>query len=244
MAPADFLPKKRKDSMHLRRACGWATVAGGKEGTMPGSKIGPIMGVILAGGRAERMGGGDKGLREVGGKAILARVIERVRPQVDDLVLNATGDPARFEAYGLPVVPDSVPNFAGPLAGILAGLDWAAGHQPQARYVVTVPADGPFVPRDLVLRLADALTSDDSEVVTAASGVQTYPVIGLWPVSSRQALRDALVKEDLRKVDAWTKRFRRAIASFSAEPIDPFFNANTPEQLAEAERLAALHPDI
>jgi molybdopterin-guanine dinucleotide biosynthesis protein A len=206
--------------------------------------LGSIIGVILAGGRAQRMGGGDKCLQQVGGKTILAHVIERVRPQVDALVLNANGDPARFASYGLPAAPDTVPNFAGPLAGVLAGLDWATAHHPKARYIVTVPADGPFVPRDLVQRLADALTADDAELATAACGVQTYPVVGLWPVSLRQALRDALVKEDLHKVDAWTARFRRAIAAFPAEPIDPFFNANTPEQLAEAERLAALHPDI
>jgi molybdopterin-guanine dinucleotide biosynthesis protein A len=211
---------------------------------MPGSKIGPIVGVILAGGRAERMGGGDKGLREVGGQPILARVIERVQPQVDALVLNAHGDPARFAAFGLPVAPDSIPDFAGPLAGVLAGLDWAAVHHPQTHYIITVPADGPFVPRDLVKRLVAAVTADDAELVTAASGVQTYPVVGLWPVRLRQALSDALVKEGVHKVDAWTRRYRRAIASFPVEPIDPFFNANTPEQLAEAERLAALHPDI
>jgi len=211
---------------------------------MPDSKIGPIVGVILAGGRAERMGGGDKCLREVGGKPILARVIERVQPQVDALVLNANGDPARFASYGLPIAADTVPDFAGPLAGVLAGFDWAAAHRPQARYIATVPADGPFVPRDLVRRLADALTADDAELVTAASGVQSYPVVGLWPVSLRQALRGALVKEGLRKVDAWTGRFRRAIAVFPADPVDPFFNANTPDQMAEAERLAALHPAI
>jgi molybdopterin-guanine dinucleotide biosynthesis protein A len=211
---------------------------------MADSGIGPIIGVILAGGRAERMGGGDKCLRHVGGKTILARVIERVRPQADDLVLNASGDPERFAVFGLPVVSDTVPDFAGPLAGILAGLDWAAAHRPQAHYIVTVPADGPFVPRDLVQRLANALVAEDAEIATVASGVQTYPVVGLWPVRLRQALRDALVTEDLHKVDAWTKRFRRAIATFPTDPIDPFFNANTPEQLAEAERLAALYPDI
>lgn len=211
---------------------------------MPGSKIGPVVGVILAGGRAERMGGGDKGLREIGGKTILARVIERLRPQVDALALNANGDPARFAAFGLPVAPDSVPDFAGPLAGILAGLDWAAAHHPQAHYIVTVPADGPFVPRGLVRRLAETLASEDVELVTAASGAQTYPVVGLWPVRLRAALLDALTKEGVRKVDAWTQRFRRAVATFPAEPVDPFFNANTPEQLAEAERLAALYPTI
>ena len=211
---------------------------------MPGSKVGPIVGVILAGGRAERMGGGDKGLHQIGGKAILARVIERVRPQVDVLVLNANGDPARFSALGLPVVSDPVPDFAGPLAGVLAGLEWAAAYHPQAHYIVTVPADGPFVPRDLVRHLADTLATEDAELVTAASGAQTYPVVGLWPVKLRTALLDALTKEGVRKIDAWTRRFRRAVATFPAEPIDPFFNANTPEQLAEAERLAALHPDI
>lgn len=211
---------------------------------MQGSRIGPIVGVILAGGRAERMGGGDKGLHEIGGKAILARVIERVRPQADTLVLNANGDPVRFAAFGLPVVPDSVPDFAGPLAGVLAGLDWAAANRPQAQYIVTVPADGPFVPRDLVRHLAETLATEDAELVAAASGAQTYPVVGLWPVKLRAALREALTKEGVRKVDAWTRRFRRAVATFPTEPVDPFFNANTPEQLAEAERLAALHPDV
>lgn len=211
---------------------------------MSGSKFGPIVGVILAGGRAERMGGGDKGLRAVGGKPILARVIERVRPQVDALVLNANGDPARFSAFGLPVIADTVADFAGPLAGVLAGLEWAAAHHPLAHYVVTVPADGPFVPRDLVRHLADTLAADDAELVTAASGAQTYPVVGLWPVSLRTALQDALTKEGVRKIDSWTRRFRRAVATFPAEPVDPFFNANTLEQLAQAERLVGLYPDI
>jgi molybdopterin-guanine dinucleotide biosynthesis protein A len=211
---------------------------------MPDSGIGPIVGVILAGGRAARMGGGDKGLQEVGGSTILARVIERVQPQVDALVLNANGDPARFASYGLPVIPDTVPGFVGPLAGVLAGLAWAEANRPQARYVVTVPADGPFVPRDLVQRLAEKLVAEDAELATAASGVQTYPVVGLWPVRLRPALHDALTNEGVQKVDAWTKRYRRAIAAFPVEPVDPFFNANTPEQLAEAEQLAALHPDI
>jgi len=207
-------------------------------------KQGSFIGIILAGGRAERMGGGDKGLRIIGGTSILARVIERLRPQVGDLALNANGDPARFSAFGLPVIPDPVPDFAGPLAGILAGLEWAAAHHPHARFVVTAPADGPFLPRDLVQRLMDALTAEDAELATAASGAQTYPVVGLWPVHLREPLRKALVDEDLRKVDRWTARFRRAAATFPAEPVDPFFNANTPEQLAEAERLAALYPDI
>jgi molybdenum cofactor guanylyltransferase len=209
---------------------------------MADSRIGPIVGVILAGGRAQRLGGGDKGLHTIGGTTILARVIERVRPQVSTLVLNANGDPARFASFALPIAPDSVPDFAGPLAGILAGLEWAAAHQ--AHHVVSVPADGPFVPRDLVQHLAAALENEDAEIAMAASGPQRYPVVGLWPVALRDALRRALVEENVHKVDAWTARFRLAIAEFPAEPFDPFFNANTPEQLAEAERLAALHPAI
>jgi len=211
---------------------------------MADSGIGSIVGVILAGGRAQRMGGGDKSLREVGGKTILARVIERVRPQVDDLVLNANGDPARFASYGVAVAPDTVPDFAGPLAGILAGLDWAAEHHPHVHYIATAPADGPFVPRDLVQRLAEALAREDAELAIAESAGQIYPVVGLWPVGLRDNLRRALTEEDVHKVDAWTARFNLAVADFPHDPIDPFFNANTPEQLAEAERLIAAHPDI
>lgn len=211
---------------------------------MADSWTGLIVGVILAGGRAQRMGGGDKGLYQVGGITILARVIERIWPQVGALVLNANGDPARFASFGLPVVPDSVPDFAGPLAGILAGLDWAAKHQAQARYIVSAPADGPFLPRDLVQRLAVSLAGEDGEIAMAASGRQRYPVVGLWPLALRDNLRRALLEENLHKIDAWTARFRLAVADFPATPIDPFFNANTPEQLAEAERLAALHPAI
>ena len=203
---------------------------------------GPIIGVILAGGRAERMGGGDKALRTVGGTTILARVIARLRPQVDGLVLNANGDPARFAEFQLPVIGDAVPDYAGPLAGVLAGMGWSATHR-GANAIVTVPGDGPFVPRDLVARFMEARARDDAEIVLAASGGQLYPVVGLWSTTLRTELREALV-EGVRKVDAWANRFRVAIADFPADPIDPFFNANTPEQLAEAERLAQLYPNI
>jgi molybdenum cofactor guanylyltransferase len=211
---------------------------------MPDSKIGPIIGVILAGGRGQRMGGGDKGLLELGGRTLLAHVIDRLGPQVDRLVLNANGDAARFAAYGLPVIPDSVPDFAGPLAGVLACLDWAAATLPEAHYIVTAPADGPFLPRDLVHHLAAILIAEDAELAVAASAGQQYPVIGLWPVALRDELRQALTAEGVRKVDGWTARYRRVVAAFPTDPVDPFFNANTPEQLAEAERLATLHPDI
>lgn len=204
--------------------------------------LGPIIGVILAGGQSSRMGGGDKGMRALGDRPLLLHVIQRLRPQVERLVLNANGDPARFAGFDVPVVPDSVPGFAGPLAGVLAGMDWAADELPEAHYIVTVPADGPFLPRDLVAHLAKAMLDEDAEIAMAASAGQPYPVIGLWPVALRDALRRALTVEDVHKVDAWTARYRRVTASFPTYPVDPFFNANAPEDLAEAERLLKAHP--
>ena len=208
------------------------------------SDQGPIMGVILAGGRSSRMGGGDKGLRAMGDRPLLLHVIQRLRPQVDRLVLNANGDPARFAGFDLPVVADCVLDSAGPLAGVLAGMDWAVTELPEAHYIVTAPADGPFLPRDLVAHLAKTILDEDAELAVAASAGQPYPVIGLWPVALRDELRRALTVESVHKVDAWTARYRRVTASFPTEPIDPFFNANTPEQLAEAERLLAANPAL
>ncbi len=207
-------------------------------------EIGPLVGVILAGGRSQRMGGGDKSLRLLGGRPLLAHVIERLRPQVDRLVLNANGDAARFAAFGLPVVADGVPDFAGPLAGVLAGMEWTAAHLPEAHYIVTVPGDSPFLPRGLVQHLAAQLIGEDAELAVAASAGQPYPVIGLWPVRLRAELRHALTIEHEHKVDAWAGRYRRVIAEFPTDPVDPFFNANTPEQLAEAEGLLAARRDL
>jgi molybdopterin-guanine dinucleotide biosynthesis protein A len=197
-------------------------------------------GVLLAGGLARRMGGGDKPMRTIGGRTILDRVIARLEPQCDGLILNANGDPARFSAFGLPVIADSVADFPGPLAGILAALDWAAANRPDVGWIVSAAADCPFLPRDLVARLQQARIAEDAELAVAASGGQTHPVIGLWRVSLREQLRHALVVEDVRKIDRWTARFRLATVTWPAEPLDPFFNANTMEDIAEAERLAAL----
>jgi molybdopterin-guanine dinucleotide biosynthesis protein A len=196
-----------------------------------------VVGLLLAGGLARRMGGGDKGLRLLGGKPLLAHVIERLRPQVAALVLNANGDPARLAQFGLPVVADSVPDFAGPLAGILAGLDWAAANHPECAYVVSAATDAPFLPHDLVQRLAAARDTAGADLACAASGGQAHPVIGLWPVALREDLRRALVVEDLRKVDVWTARHRLVTVSFPDRPVDPFFNANRPEDLDTAARL-------
>ncbi|HWB52226.1 MAG TPA: molybdenum cofactor guanylyltransferase MobA [Stellaceae bacterium] len=196
-----------------------------------------IIGVLLAGGLARRMGGGDKPLRLLAGRPLLDHVIARLRPQVAGLVLNANGDPARFAACGLPVVADSVPDYAGPLAGILAGLDWTADNRPDCPLIASVPTDAPFLPRDLVARMAAALAAEQADLACAASGGQAHPVIGLWPVRLREDLRRAVVEEGVRKVDVWTARHRLAVVPFPDRPVDPFFNANRPEDLAAAERL-------
>lgn len=203
-----------------------------------------IVGLLLAGGLARRMGGGDKGLRLLGGKPLLAHVIERLRPQVTALVLNANGDPARLAQFGLTVVADSVPGFAGPLAGILAGLDWVAANHPECAFVVSAATDAPFLPRDLVERLAVARETAGADLACAASSGQAHPVIGLWPVALREDLRRALAIEELHKVDVWTARHRLVTVSFPDSPIDPFFNANRLEDLDTAERLLAANETL
>jgi molybdopterin-guanine dinucleotide biosynthesis protein A len=199
----------------------------------------PVLGLLLAGGLARRMGGGDKPLRRIAGVTILERVVERLKPQCAGLVVNANGDPERFAAFGLPVVADSVEGYAGPLAGILAGLDWAAERRPDIAHVVSVAADTPFIPRDLVERLDAARRAEGAELACAASGGWSHPVIGLWPVSIRAALREALTVGNERKIDRFTARFALATVAWDAAPVDPFFNANAPEDIAEAEALLA-----
>jgi molybdenum cofactor guanylyltransferase len=199
-----------------------------------------VPGVVLAGGLARRMGGGDKPLREVGGRAILARVIERLKPQCEGLILNANGDPKRFASYGLPVIADGIEDNPGPLAGILAALDWAAANRPSARWVLSAPGDCPFLPWDLVARLSRGLRAERAELAVAASKGRSHPVIGLWSVALREALRQAVVVEGVRKVDEWAGRYRVATIAWPVEPLDPFFSANTIDELAEAERLAAI----
>ena len=198
------------------------------------------LGVILAGGLSRRMGGGDKPMRSIAGRPILAHVIDRMAPQCDGLILNANGDPARFAAFGLPVVADDVPDYAGQLAGILAALDWAALHRPDVAWVVSAAADCPFLPRDLVARFQAARREKDAVLAVARSGDQTHPVIGLWSVALRHDLRHALVVEDCRKIDRWTARYSLATVEWPIVPLDPFFNANTPDDLSVAEELARL----
>ena len=206
-----------------------------------------VLGVILAGGLATRMGGGDKGLLEVGGQSLLSRVIVRLSPQVAGLALNANGDAARFARLDLPVIADSIDGFAGPLAGVLAGLDWAAAQGAEA--IVTAAADTPFFPTDLVARLIEASDGQAHPLVLATtprtgeelksggrSKVNRHPTFGLWPVALRDHLRAALT-DGLRKVVLWTDQHGGREALFEAQPFDPFFNVNTPEDLHRAEGL-------
>ena len=196
------------------------------------------LGLVLAGGLARRMGGGDKALIEIGGRAILDRVIATMTPQCDGIILNANGDPARFARFALPVVPDDIPDFAGPLAGILAGLDWMAANRPDLAWMASVPGDCPFLPSDLVARLHDARERAGTPLACAKSGDWRHPVAGLWPVELRTDLRRALVDEDLHKIEVWTARHGIAIAEWPDRPVDPFFNANTPEDRARADDVA------
>jgi molybdopterin-guanine dinucleotide biosynthesis protein A len=197
----------------------------------------PVIGVLLAGGQSRRMGGGDKSLRLLGGKTILERVIERARPQVAALVLNANGDPARFAAYGLPVAADVVEGYAGPLAGVLTGMEWARANAPEAHWLASFATDAPFLPVDLVEKLGAAVADEGADMACAASAGRSHPVFGLWPVALADDLKRAMVEEGVRKVDIWTARYRLVTVNFPAEPVDPFFNTNRPEDLAEAERL-------
>jgi len=197
-----------------------------------------IAGVILAGGRSARMGGGDKCLTPLGGRPILAHVIERLAPQVDRLALNANGDPARFAAFGLPVLADGAPGFAGPLAGVLAGLDWAAGQG--ADIVISAAGDTPFFPADLVSALCASAVAGDLPLAMAATprpggGLDRHPTFGLWPVALRDDLRAALAGGVRRVVD-WTEPRGCARAVFH-DRGEAFFNVNTPDDLARAQAL-------
>ena len=196
-----------------------------------------VIGLLLAGGQSRRMGGGDKSLRVLDGASLLERVIERLRPQVDALVLNANGDPDRFAEFALPVVADSVPDFAGPLAGVLAGLDWAAAHRPDSTFIASVVTDAPFLPADFVARLTAARKAAEADLACACSGGRAHPVFGLWPLRLREDLRRAIVDDGIRKVDEWTARHRLVTVPFADRPIDPFFNANRLEDLEAAAKL-------
>jgi len=201
-----------------------------------------IVGLLLAGGLARRMGGGDKALRQLGGQSVLQRIINSISPQVSTLLLNANGDPGRFAEYGLPVVPDVIDGFAGPLAGVLTGLEWVAANKPDCSWLATVPSDAPFMPTDLVSSLRDEMDRAGGEMACAITNGRTHPVVGLWPVALKDDLRKAMVDEDMRKIDLWTARYKIVHVAFSTDPVDPFFNANRPEDFEKAEELLAKLP--
>jgi len=196
-----------------------------------------VCGTILAGGLARRMGGGDKILHKLAGRTILDRTMARLQPHCLALALNANGDPARFATIGLPVIADSIEGFAGPLAGILAGMDWCADTFPDADWLVTTPADCPFLPEDFVPRLIGERARSKADIVIAESGGRMHPVAALWRVSLREALRSHLTQDGSRKVESWIKTQRWAAVRWSDDPYDPFFNVNTPEDRAIAEAL-------
>ncbi len=202
-----------------------------------------MIGIVLAGGRATRMGGGDKGERPIGGAPVLERVVATLRAQCDHVVINANGDPARFARLGCVVVPDAIGGQPGPLAGVLAGLDHAAETHPEQPFVLTVPTDTPFLPHDLVARLQDKRVADRAEIVCAASGggahADVHPVIALWSVALRDAIRRAVVDDGVRRVRDLLARHAVATVAWPVLPLDPFFNINSPDDLAAAERLAA-----
>lgn len=204
--------------------------------------MGSCLGVFLAGGLARRMGGVDKPLIDVGGRALLAEAVRRLKPQCVALVINANGDAARFSGFGLPVVADGVGGVAGPLAGVLAGMDYAAAHHPECADILSAPGDTPFLPGDLVERLSAARDADSAQIAVAESGGRVHHAVALWPVALREDLRRALVEEDFRKVSGFIARYANVTVDWPAEPYDPFFNVNEPEDVLRAREMIAQEP--
>jgi molybdenum cofactor guanylyltransferase len=198
----------------------------------------PTLGVILAGGLSRRMGGNDKALLPLGGRSLVEHAAGRLTAQCESVILNTNSDPARFARMGLPVVPDSISNRPGPLAGILAALDWSAAHRPDIACVVSAPADTPFIPTHLVLRLHEACQKKRKPIACAASGSRTHFAVGLWPISLRHDLRYSLVEKGMRSIREWLNNHGHAEVSWPVDPVDPFFNINTPDDLRHAESLA------
>ena len=197
-----------------------------------------IAGIILAGGLSRRMGGNEKSLLELAGKQPVTWVAEALRPQVGHLALNANGDPSRFNFLALPVIADTVDGFVGPLAGILAGMRWARVI-PGVTHVVSAAADTPFLPPDLVPRLAQAIDSGgENDIAMAYSMGRIHPVFGLWPIDLADDLEHFLVAEDKRKILEFANRYTLHSVDFNKPGTDPFFNINTPEDLAKAAQMA------
>jgi len=196
-----------------------------------------VVGVLLAGGLARRMGGGDKCLETLGGKTLLSYAIDGATPQVSQLILNANGDSSRFVDFNLPVVPDVVDGALGPLAGVLTGMEWAAHNVTNCEWVVTFPTDAPFFPNDLVERMLDKVHIENADMACARSNERTHPVFALWPIKLASDLRRAMLEENLRKIDKWTAKYNAINVDWSIDLFDPFFNINCAEDLEQAKKL-------
>jgi molybdopterin-guanine dinucleotide biosynthesis protein A len=211
-----------------RRSIGGCRSIGGQAMTR-------VPAVILAGGRATRLGGSDKAFVPLGGRPLIDHVLARLRPQASALAISANGDPARFAALGLPVLADTVPGFPGPLAGLLAGIEWLRETRPSALALLTVPVDCPVLPGDLAARLHAAAAG---RIAIAASGGRRHPVAALWPVGIADALRAGLTDGGIRMVEAFALSRPHVTVDWPTEPFDPFLNINTPADLAAAGRFA------
>lgn len=199
-----------------------------------------VVGVILAGGLARRMGGGDKCLLPLAGKTLLQRTIERAQPQVKKLLLNANGNSLRFARTRLPVVPDVYPNNRGPLAGIHAALQWMQKDNPDAQWLVSFASDTPFFPPDLVTTLLEAATQFNSRLAIACSLARSHPTFTLWHVSLISSIEQQLQSDEMPRLQDWMSAQNPVSVSFSANDYDPFFNINTPQDLYAAEPMVLL----
>lgn len=200
-----------------------------------------VVGCILAGGLSRRMGGVEKALIPLGGEPLLRHVVTRLDLQVGSSILNANGDANRFREVVGNIVPDVVDGFVGPLAGVLTGMEWARANVPYANWVLTVACDSPFFPRDLGTRLGAAIEAEGADMACAASGGWAHPVFGMWPVRLADDLRRAITVDEIRKVDIWTANYKVAEVEFPDTPYDPFFNANTPDDLVKAQKILLDH---
>jgi molybdopterin-guanine dinucleotide biosynthesis protein A len=195
-----------------------------------------IVGVILAGGRSRRMGT-DKSLLTLGGETLMTRAVARAMPQAGELLINANGDASRFASFGLPVIADDISGSPGPVAGILAALEWMRAERPHANWLASFSCDSPFFPCDMVERLTAKARSENALVAIAASGERHHPVFAVWSTAITVTSHDVLVDRDLRKMSDFVALFHNTRVEFPSSPIDPFFNINTPDDLAHAEAL-------
>jgi molybdenum cofactor guanylyltransferase len=196
-----------------------------------------VVGVILAGGQSRRFGGGDKFLKKLNGKLLIDHVIDRVSPQTSNVIINSNSNADLFKGQNHPIIPDSIGGYAGPLAGILTGMEWVLRVKPQCKWIVTFPSDAPFIPLDSAEKMIKCAEEERANIVCSASNGRTHPVCALWQVGLADDLRKAMINEEIRKIDLWTARYRSSVVEFSDQPFDPFFNINKPGDLERAEEI-------